>query len=117
MGDKRHQGDQATPEGYYKITEKKDGTGTKYYKALLLNYPNEDDLKRFNLEKKKGTLRKSTDIGGSIEIHGNGGKGIDWTNGCIALKDSDMDVVYRISQAGTIVTIVGSLKPLEEIIK
>ena len=31
-------------------------------------------------------------IGGLIEIHGNGGKGIDWTEGCIALTDKEIDI-------------------------
>ena len=39
VGDKRVKGDKATPEGMYKITKKFDGRKTKYYKALLLDYP------------------------------------------------------------------------------
>ncbi len=117
IGDKRHEGDMATPEGFYMVTEKLDSKKTKFYKALLINYPNETDLQNFNLEKQNGTLYESARIGGAIEIHGAGGGGIDWTNGCIALKNSDMDSVYAYSSPGTMVTIVGSLKSLDEILK
>ncbi len=85
VGDKRVRGDNATPEGMYKITKKFDSNKTKYYKALLLDYPNDEDKKRFKAEIAKGSLPESAKIGGLIEIHGNGGKGIDWTEGCIAL--------------------------------
>ena len=51
-----------------------------------------------------------------IEIHGNGGKGIDWTEGCVALTDKEMDVVFKIAKVGTPVTIVGSMVELENIV-
>jgi hypothetical protein len=117
IGDKKREGDKATPEGFYTVSEKMDSRKTRFYKALLLNYPNENDIQSFNLEKQNGTIHKSTRIGGLIEIHGLGGVGIDWTNGCIALKNSDMDIVYAYSSPGTMVTIVGSLKSLNEILK
>lgn len=115
MGDKHFQGDKATPEGNYSVIEKKQHTRTKFYKALLLDYPNGDDIRRFNHARRTGTLPDSAEIGGLIEIHGEGGKGNDWTDGCMALKNSDMDIVYSIIQNGTRVTIVGSLRPLSEI--
>jgi hypothetical protein len=117
IGDKRFQGDKATPEGYYTILEKKNHPDTKYYKALLLDYPNKDDVKRFKQDKNNGLLPGSADIGGHIEIHGEGGRGNDWTDGCIALNNRDMDFLYGFVSTGTRVTIVGSLKPLEEIWK
>jgi L,D-peptidoglycan transpeptidase YkuD (ErfK/YbiS/YcfS/YnhG family) len=55
-------------------------------------------------------------IGGLIEIHGNGGKGIDWTEGCIALTDSEMDSVFKIVKVGTPVTIVGSMHDLQHVL-
>jgi murein L,D-transpeptidase YafK len=116
VGDKRHKGDNATPEGMYKITRKFDSRKTKYYKALLLDYPNKEDMEKFNSEIAGGTLPGSAKIGGLIEIHGNGGKGIDWTEGCIALTDNEMDVVYNLVKVGTPVTIVGSLIDLENIV-
>ena len=117
IGDKKREGDKATPEGFYTVTEKLDGRKTRFYKALLLNYPNENDVESFSLEKQNGTIHESARIGGAIEIHGQGGVGIDWTNGCIALKNSDMDIVYAYASPGTMVTIVGSLKSFNEILK
>jgi len=116
VGDKRVKGDNATPEGMYKVTKKLDGRKTKYYKALLIDYPNAEDIQRFNSEIAKGTLPRNAKIGGLIEIHGNGGKGIDWTEGCIALTDKEMDAVYKITRVGTPVTIVGSIVNLEKIV-
>jgi L,D-peptidoglycan transpeptidase YkuD (ErfK/YbiS/YcfS/YnhG family) len=115
IGDKRHKGDNATPEGMYKVTKKLEGGATKYYKALLINYPNDDDRKRFQSEVQKGTISKSTGIGGLIEIHGHGGKGADWTEGCVALADEEMAKLYKQVKIGTPVTIVGSLVDLNTI--
>jgi hypothetical protein len=115
VGDKRTKGDYATPEGMYKITRKFDSSKTKYYKALLLDYPNEEDKIKFRAEIERGSLPASAKIGGLIEIHGNGGKGIDWTEGCVALTDKEMDVVFRIAKVGTPVTIIGSMLELKEV--
>jgi hypothetical protein len=116
VGDKRERGDLATPEGMYKITQKFDGSKTKYYKALLLDYPNEEDKEKFRYEIQHGSLPASAKIGGLIEIHGNGGKGIDWTEGCIALTDSEMNVIFKIVKVGTPVTIIGSMVDLKDVV-
>jgi L,D-peptidoglycan transpeptidase YkuD (ErfK/YbiS/YcfS/YnhG family)/ribosome-associated translation inhibitor RaiA len=116
IGRKRHKGDKATPEGLYHVTKKLEGKKTIYYKALLINYPNDEDKVSYAKEVKLGTLSKKTHIGGLIEIHGGGGKGVNWTDGCVALRDSDMDIIYRLAGVGTPVTIVGSLEKLSDII-
>jgi L,D-peptidoglycan transpeptidase YkuD (ErfK/YbiS/YcfS/YnhG family) len=116
VGDKRRMGDKATPEGVYKIVNKYHGRQTEYYKALSLDYPNARDKERFKAEILKGTLPASSRIGGGIEIHGGGGKGVDWTEGCIALTDSEIDLVYSIAKVGTPVTIVGSIKNINQIL-
>jgi L,D-transpeptidase catalytic domain len=115
VGDKRLKGDKATPEGKYKISKKFDGGKTKYYKALLLDYPNDEDIRKFKSEIENGSLPASAKIGGLIEIHGNGGKGADWTEGCIALTDKEIELVYRNVRVGTPVTIVGSIIDLQNI--
>lgn len=115
IGDKRHKGDNATPEGKYQVIKKLGPKQTKYYKALLINYPNEEDRKRFSDEIQNGSLPVNSDIGGLIEIHGDGGKGFHWTNGCIALKNRNMDNVFRMVSVGTPVVIVGSTKKLTEL--
>jgi hypothetical protein len=116
VGDKRVRGDKATPEGMYKITKKFDGNKTKYYKALLLDYPNDEDKAKFRSEIAKGSLPPTAKIGGLIEIHGNGGKGVDWTEGCVALTDREMDLIYKIARVGTPVTIIGSMVELKDVV-
>ncbi|MFN8240590.1 MAG: L,D-transpeptidase [Bacteroidales bacterium] len=116
VGYKRKMGDKATPEGIYKIVRKYQGRETPYYKALAIDYPNADDKERFRSEIAKGTLPSSARIGNGIEIHGGGGKGVDWTEGCIALKNADVDIVYNLVKVGTTVTIVGSLKEIDDVL-
>jgi murein L,D-transpeptidase YafK len=116
LGDKMIQGDNATPEGRYLVTKKKKGVHTRYYKALLINYPNEQDLAEFKELKKKGIISKRAKSGGLIEIHGDGGRGFDWTNGCVAVTNKEMDKIYEIADIGMPVTIVGSLTSLNEIL-
>lgn len=117
MAHKERHGDKATPEGNYHITKKKERGNTTYHKALLLDYPNDDDRRQFALKKKKGLLSRSAGIGNLIEIHGNGGKGFNWTSGCVGLRDRDIDDLYRLVGVGTRVTIVGSTEPLSVITK
>ena len=116
IGDKMYSGDKATPEGKYKVTKKKDGAQTKYFKALLLNYPNDEDKKRFQNGIKQRTIPGYARIGGLIEIHGGGGKGINWTDGCIAFSNNDMETLYRMIPVGCPVTILGSLQPIHEVL-
>jgi hypothetical protein len=46
---------------------------------------------------KSGEISKKTGIGNLIEIHGDGGKGVHWTDGCVALENKEMDLVYSLS--------------------
>jgi murein L,D-transpeptidase YafK len=79
-----------------------------YHKALLLDYPNADDRAEFALARRRGEMPMSAGIGGFIEIHGEGGRGRDWTRGCVALTNADMDELFARVPIGTPVTIVGS---------
>ena len=115
IGAKNYKGDKRTPEGRYKITAVKNSKQTKFYKALLLNYPNAEDQQRFR--ENKADMPRYAKIGNLIEIHGHGGKQGDWTDGCIALTDSDIDILFRYVSVNMPVTIVGSLRPLNEILK
>jgi lipoprotein-anchoring transpeptidase ErfK/SrfK len=105
VNDKSHAGDAATPEGRYTITAKKNRS--TYYKALLLNYPNAEDRANFERLKRGGSIPRSAKLGGMIEIHGDGGRGKDWTRGCVALSNHDMDELFKKVDVGTPVTIVG----------
>ena len=115
VGTKNKQGDKTTPEGKYFVTKKLKGSQTIYYKALLINYPNEDDKERFAINQANGSVSKTAKIGGLIEIHGGGGKGIDWTEGCVALTNKDMDKIFGLVDVETPVFILGSLNSLEKL--
>ena len=115
MAHKERAGDKATPEGNYHITSKKAGGGTGYHKAMLLDYPNAEDRARFAQLKRQGLISRRTGIGNLIEIHGNGGRGFDWTSGCVGMRDRDIDDLFRVVGSGTRVTIVGSIEPLSTV--
>ena len=106
--DKRWQGDGATPEGRYRITQMKGRSSSRYHRALLLDYPSNEDLDVLAELKRSGVVPEGTRAGGLIEIHGGGGRGGDWTDGCVAVTDAEMDELFRRVGAGTPVTIVGS---------
>ena len=105
VNDKMRSGDAATPEGRYHITEKR--PAATYYRALALNYPNAEDRADFERLKRQGRVPRGASPGGLIQIHGDGGRGKDWTRGCVALSNRDMDDLYRRVGVGTPVTIVG----------
>ncbi len=109
--EKSQEHDASTPEGEYRIT-KKFRSGSFGW-ALLLNYPNAADRQRFNGLKKTGAIPARARIGGNIEIHGNGRRNSDWTDGCVSLQDPEMADLYKRAYAGMPVTIVGtsSLEP------
>lgn len=104
--DKMYAGDRATPEGKYSISKKT--SNSRYYKALHINYPNDDDFKQFSALKRKGIIPKTAHIGGLIEIHGGGKNGM--TYGCIAMENAHMDEIFKIVDVGTPIAIVGSVE-------
>ena len=108
LADKIYAGDAATPEGRYRVVDKKEGDETAYHRALELDYPTDADRREFAAAKKQGKVPAGRGIGGAIEIHGHGGRGTDWTNGCIALPDAEMDRLFAAVEVGTPVTIVGT---------
>jgi L,D-peptidoglycan transpeptidase YkuD (ErfK/YbiS/YcfS/YnhG family) len=108
IADKSRAGDDATPEGRYRVVARSLDSASTFYKSLLLDYPNAEDRTRFSRARRSGELPPSAGIGGFIEIHGEGGRGRDWTRGCVALKNADMDDLLARVGVGTPVTIVGS---------
>lgn len=104
---KTYSGDAATPEGQYRIVAKKDRGESAYHRALLLNYPNDKDRKAFAQAQRGGLLPSGARVGGLIEIHGAGRRGEDWTRGCVALSDRDIDDLFRRVHVRTPVTIIG----------
>ena len=101
-------GDAATPEGRYNVISKKTRGHSKYHAALELDYPNADDLTRFRQSKASGQLGARDRPGTLIEIHGHGGRGWDWTDGCVAVRDQEVEKLLERVRLGTPVTIVGS---------
>ena len=111
-GHKRAEGDGCTPEGDYFICLKRE-TG-KFGCALGISYPSYDDalsavaenrLDRSLLPLFEAAEREQkrppwgTALGGEIYLHG-GGTSSDWTAGCIALEDADMQKLFQICQLG-----------------
>lgn len=104
VGPKEREGDNKTPEGTYIIDGRNGNSG--YHLSLHISYPNEEDQRR--------ARELGVSPGGNIMIHGikNGhGKlgaahaARDWTEGCIAVTNQEMEEIYRFVPNGTIVEI------------
>ncbi|MCE9535655.1 MAG: L,D-transpeptidase [Nitrospirae bacterium] len=107
--EKRYQGDGATPEGRYRVSSKRGQGQTQFYRALVLDYPNEEDRRRYRLERKTGQIPASRAIGGQIEIHGVENELMAQTLGCVMLENTQMVLLFDRVEKGTPVTIVGAL--------
>lgn len=107
--EKRYQGDGATPEGRYQISSKRGQGQTQFYRALVLDYPNEEDRRRYRLERKTGQIPAARTIGGQIEIHGVENELMAQTLGCVMLDNPQMALLFDRVDKGTPVTIVGAL--------
>ena len=103
-GPKERQGDNKTPEGTYFIDSR--NNNSRYHLSLHISYPNEKDKKR--------AKEIGVSPGGDIMIHGikNGFSwvgdshtGIDWTKGCIAVTDEEIEEIDKLVPNGTIVEI------------
>lgn len=126
-GDKRKRGDNRTPEGDYRVVEKKNSD--KFHRFLGIDYPNLKDANRAYNEGKltagqwveilhaytKGLKPPwNTPLGGFVGIHGIGDNerfklrlvgNWDWTNGCVALRNRDVEELFRRVPLGTVVRI------------
>jgi murein L,D-transpeptidase YafK len=110
LTDKMMEGDKKTPDGEYKILLKK--TNKQWGLELLLDYPNERNKQQFDQRKANGQIPKKAKIGNGIAIHGTrpGSEWtvdnfVNWTDGCISVKYSDMKELYDLIPQGTKVTI------------
>lgn len=99
-GPKRMEGDGKTPEGIYFVARR--FVSRSFHFFLELSYPNEEDQRRFARAKAAGELPRQARIGGAIGIHGEKRgmtvlphKWVDWTQGCIALDNSEIEELYR----------------------
>ncbi len=108
LADKRYQGDGATPEGQYRVVRNRDRGHTKFYRAFLLDYPNEEDRRRFRSARRAQAIPVGSLIGGEIEIHGGDDQLLSQTLGCIMLDNWQIDRLFESVEVGTPVTIVGA---------
>ena len=117
MGDKVGQGDGRTPEGRFVVCRRVDPSA--FHRAFLLNYPTEEHALRGLLDgligreeyephlarpRSRPAAAASTALGGLIEILGYG-VGYDWTEGCVAMRDRDIDELWPVVRVGTPVRI------------
>jgi murein L,D-transpeptidase YafK len=110
LDDKMMEGDRKTPEGVYHIATKR--PHEKWDKMMLIDFPTRSDLDKFNQRKAQGLIPKNARIGGGIAIHGtwpHDDMAVDlyqnWTNGCISLKNADVDELYDLLPIGTQIVI------------
>lgn len=107
LKEKNYKGDNATPEGLYYITSKKEFRDQIIYKELFLNFPNEQDRSRLNHNFKHKKITSLNAFNEKVRIHGGGNKHCNWTDGSIALDDSDMSMLFGLVKIGTRVAITG----------
>ncbi|WP_316955660.1 murein L,D-transpeptidase family protein [Teredinibacter sp. KSP-S5-2] len=100
VGHKQQEGDQRTPEGRYFLDYKKEDSS--FYRAMHISYPNKKD--------KENAKKNGVSPGGLIMIHGQkNGFGwlsyitqkFNWTDGCIALSNKEMDTFMELVKVGT----------------
>lgn len=105
IGHKQQQGDQRTPVGSYTLDYKNEKS--KFYRSIHISYPNTTDKAR--------AKSRGVSAGGDIMIHGQkkgfGALGVlnqqrDWTEGCIAVTDDEMDEIIAAVKVGTPIEIV-----------
>jgi murein L,D-transpeptidase YafK len=103
-GPKTCQGDHRTPEGQYTVDAR--NAGSKFHRSLHISYPNADDRRR--------AASAHCSPGGDIMIHGlpNGYGSIgaahrlkDWTDGCVAVTDQEIEEIWKLVPNGTPVDI------------
>lgn len=93
-GPKRFEGDGKTPEGVYFIDRR--NPNSAYHLSIGISYPNVNDYAY--------ATAMGREPGGDIFIHGRAGKDggrKDWTAGCIAVKDDEVEEIYAMVREGT----------------
>jgi murein L,D-transpeptidase YafK len=105
VGPKEQEGDSRTPEGHYQLTRR--NPRSEYFLSIQVSYPNDRDLQR--------ARRNRLTPGGAIMIHGLPNElrreptyyeKRDWTDGCIAVSDSDMLEIWLMTPPDTPIDIL-----------
>ncbi|MEE4263108.1 MAG: L,D-transpeptidase family protein [Desulfobacteraceae bacterium] len=105
IGHKQQRGDKRTPEGAYILKHR--NPQSKFYKSILLSYPNEQDRLRAET--------RGEDPGGDLAIHGLPNRSgeeswdyieRDWTDGCIAVTNDEMEEIWDLVDDGTPIEIL-----------
>lgn len=100
IGDKEHEGDFKTPEGSYLLDAR--NPNSEYFLSIHISYPDNGDI--------RNARERGLDPGGAIMIHGQPNEPTrseayyrtqDWTNGCIAVSNSDMIDIWLMTQHNT----------------
>ncbi len=100
VGDKEYEGDFRTPEGRYRLDMR--NPDSEYFLSIHVSYPNVEDVRE--------ARSKGLDPGGAIMIHGQPNNPTrseayyrtqDWTNGCIAVSNSDMIDIWLMTGDNT----------------
>jgi murein L,D-transpeptidase YafK len=104
VGPKQEEGDMKTPEGVYTIDYR--NPNSDYHLALHISYPSAEDTAR--------ATARGVNAGSDIMIHGlpNGKswigtahRNMDWTAGCIAITDEEIEELWRVTPEGTTIEI------------
>lgn len=104
-GHKQYEGDSRTPEGHYKLIRR--NPRSDFFLSMEISYPNGDDLAR--------ARRQGVKPGGAIMLHGwpnvprktaDYYKTADWTDGCIAVSNSDMVEIWLMTPLATPIEIL-----------
>lgn len=99
-GPKTRQGDHKTPEGIYALDSR--NAHSRFYKSIHISYPSDRD--------RAEARRNGVSPGGDVYVHGlpNGYRWLgashrlkDWTDGCIAVTDEEMDEIWEAVPTGT----------------
>ncbi len=99
VGHKVKEGDKKTPEGTYYIESRK--ADSKYYRALKISYPNETDRqKASDMGVSPGGLIMIHGLPKDLESVGRSHRLLDWTDGCIAVTNEEMDQLWDLVPVG-----------------
>lgn len=99
-GPKLFQGDNRTPQGTYRVVGRH--RSRRYHLFLLLSYPNARDRARWQRNRRQGKVPRGRGVGSAIGIHGEKQgyawlphKWVDWTQGCVAVDNEEIEELYR----------------------